>query len=94
MRQIKTLKFDISRNICLNLGFAIGNLVTNELIRINRNDVSEIILSYINDIRGVQCELIDKDSGAIEKEYFLVNKIRDENGFIALDVKRNGGKHA
>ena len=52
MRQIKTLKFDISKNICLNLGFAMANLITDDLIRINRNDVSEIILSYINEIRG------------------------------------------
>jgi len=95
MQTIKTLKFDIAQNITLNLGVFVSTLSKEkDTITIDRNDVSEIILAYKNDIRGVLCELVDGESGGIEKEYFPVNGIRNEKEFIALDISKKGGAHA
>ena len=95
MQTIKTLKFDVAQNITLNLGVFVCTLSKEKnTITINRNNVSEIILAYKNDIRGVLCELVNGESGEIEKQYFPVNGISNEKEFIALDIAKKGGAHA
>jgi hypothetical protein len=88
MQTIKNLKFDIMQNISLNLGIFVSSLSREKnTIEIRKNDVSEIILAYQKNIRGVHCELADDESGRIEKVYFPINRIRDEKEFISLDIR-------
>jgi hypothetical protein len=87
MQTIRNLKFDIMQNISLNLGIFASSLKEEKrTIEIIRNDVSEIILEYKKDIRGVYCDLSDSESGIIEKVYFPVNRIRDDKDRISLDI--------
>jgi hypothetical protein len=92
MKRITNLKLEVADNISLNMGAFNSSLELlqqnngNYTIKIITNDVSEVILSYEDQIKIAHCELPISGSSEIEDLCFRIKEIRREGEYIVMDL--------